>query len=209
MADNAPERWLPVVGFEDLYEVSDLGRLRSLGRVDNRGRRHAPRIMRGSPDGENYIVVVLTAKGVGGAPGQRFPTRMHVLVLEAFVGPRPAGMDACHANDVPTDNRLTNLRWDLRSANHADAARNRSRLTTHRIPGTGSWSRVNGSCRRGHLLVEPNLSGGPTSRRRRCRACQAGHNAVREAAKQGRQLDLDTECHRYYSLLTSTCTTSQ
>lgn len=201
MTDLPAERWLPVVGFEGLYEVSDLGRLRSLGRVDNRGRRRAPRLMRGSPDGENYIVVVLTAAGVDGAPGRRLPERMHVLVLEAFVGPRPSGVDACHANDIPTDNRLVNLRWDVRSANRADAIRNRSRLTTSRLPG--ARIRVSGSCIRGHLLAEPNLSGAPVTSRRRCLACQRGHNAVRDAAKRGRLLDLDTECHRHYQLITA------
>jgi len=201
MSDPTAERWLPVLGFEDLYEVSDLGRLRSLGRVDSLGRRRAPRFLRGSRDGENYTVVVLTAAGDNGVPGRRHPTRLHVLVLEAFVGPRPPGHDACHANDDPTDNRLVNLRWDVRAANRKDAARNRSRLTTQRIPG--ERRRVPGLCVRGHRMVEPNLTNVHADGRRRCRACQCGHNAVQEAAKRGRVLDLDSECHRHYRRLMS------
>lgn len=46
------------------------------------------------------------------------------LVLEAFVGPRPCGMVACHRNDHAADNRLSNLRWDTPKANAADALRN-------------------------------------------------------------------------------------
>jgi len=48
---------------------------------------------------------------------------VHVLLLETFVGPRPAGMDACHYNGRKTDNRLVNLRWDTRSANQYDSVR--------------------------------------------------------------------------------------
>jgi hypothetical protein len=45
---------------------------------------------------------------------------VHSLVLEAFVGPRPAGMDACHNNGDPSDNRAENLRWDTRKGNFVD-----------------------------------------------------------------------------------------
>jgi hypothetical protein len=47
---------------------------------------------------------------------------IHTLVLEAFVGPRPPGTEACHFPDPdPSNNRLDNLRWDSRTANHADS----------------------------------------------------------------------------------------
>lgn len=46
---------------------------------------------------------------------------VHRLVLEAFVGPRPPGMVACHGPDRdPANNRVTNLRWDTRKANSGD-----------------------------------------------------------------------------------------
>lgn len=46
---------------------------------------------------------------------------IHHLVLEAFVGPRPDGMEACHDPDpTPANNALANLRWDTRSNNNAD-----------------------------------------------------------------------------------------
>ncbi len=45
---------------------------------------------------------------------------MHVLILNAFVGPRPSGYQACHNNGIRSDNRLDNLRWDTVSANHMD-----------------------------------------------------------------------------------------
>ena len=45
---------------------------------------------------------------------------IHALVLEAFVGPRPAGYYGCHNNNIPGDNRRWNLRWDTPKANSAD-----------------------------------------------------------------------------------------
>ena len=47
----------------------------------------------------------------------------HRLVLEAFVGPRPAGAVCCHADGNRTNNNLSNLRWDTPKANTADSLR--------------------------------------------------------------------------------------
>lgn len=49
---------------------------------------------------------------------------VHRLILEAFIGPCPDGMEGCHFDDDPSNNRLTNLRWDTPKANKADAFRN-------------------------------------------------------------------------------------
>ncbi len=49
---------------------------------------------------------------------------VHLLMLEAFIGPRPAGFYACHGNDVKDDNRLENLRWDTKQANWRDRKAN-------------------------------------------------------------------------------------
>lgn len=49
---------------------------------------------------------------------------VHRLVLETFIGPCPKGMETCHNNDVPNDNRLENLRWDTHSNNHKDKVKN-------------------------------------------------------------------------------------
>jgi hypothetical protein len=48
---------------------------------------------------------------------------VHHLVLEAFVGPCPPGMQGCHNDGDPTNNRPENLRWDTPKANMADRAR--------------------------------------------------------------------------------------
>ncbi|WP_171947573.1 NUMOD4 motif-containing HNH endonuclease [Bradyrhizobium erythrophlei] len=126
------ERWLPVVGFEGKYEVSELGRVRSLDRIETYVRRdqysgrdltirrkHRGRILQPGPQVSGHRTVVLGRK-----EGSRL---VHHLVLEAFVGPRPAGHEGCHRNDLPDDNRLSNLTWGTRSQNVKDAVRNGKR----------------------------------------------------------------------------------
>jgi hypothetical protein len=48
---------------------------------------------------------------------------VHRLVLEAFIGLRPEGLECCHADGVRTNNRLENLRWDTHASNIADMRR--------------------------------------------------------------------------------------
>lgn len=49
---------------------------------------------------------------------------IHRLVLEAFVGPCPEGMECCHEDDNPSNNNLSNLRWGTRLDNSKDKKRN-------------------------------------------------------------------------------------
>lgn len=55
--------------------------------------------------------------------GKRHNCFVHKLVLIAFVGPRPHGMECCHGDGDPTNNAITNLRWDTKVANMADRDR--------------------------------------------------------------------------------------
>lgn len=51
--------------------------------------------------------------------GRAVPKLLHRAVLEAFIGPCPSGMEACHSPDPDRTNcRLENLRWDTRRANN-------------------------------------------------------------------------------------------
>ncbi len=109
VAEAGVEKWCPVVGYEGLYEVSSYGVIRSLPRRRTAGRALIP--IRGS----RYHYVNLTRPG-----GQRKQFTVHRLVLEAFVGPRPEGKQACHNDGNPLHNALINLRWDTVSANNLD-----------------------------------------------------------------------------------------
>lgn len=125
MDDATPECWLPVPGHEGLYEVSDLGRVRSLERLETvtrQGRsyirRRRERLLRATPDPDGYLKVRLYRDSV---PDE---CKVHILVLTAFVGPRPDGMLGRHINDVNADNWLANLAWGTPSDNMQDLQRN-------------------------------------------------------------------------------------
>ncbi len=52
--------------------------------------------------------------------GRRAHRNVHTLVMETFVGPRPAGTQCAHLNGVRTDARLVNLAWKTPAENDAD-----------------------------------------------------------------------------------------
>lgn len=105
------ERWLPVLGFEGLYEVSDCAQVRSL-------RRH--KVLRPSPSSCSPYLKVTLYRGKGrGSVTQP----LHILVAAAFLGPRPEGLMARHLDNNPMHNHLRNLEYGTRSENHADRRR--------------------------------------------------------------------------------------
>lgn len=154
-AISTSENWKPVLGHPK-YEVSDLGRVRSLDMECRFGNRHwikPGQMLKPQRQKLGYLHVNL-------AGGHR--RLVHHLVLEAFVGPRPEGMETLHANDVRDDNRLENLSWGTHQRNLIDAS---ERL---RFPVQSSTH-----CRNGHEFTTENTylytSGGrPT---RCCRTC--------------------------------------
>lgn len=114
------EEWRAVPGFEGLYEVSDLGRVRSLDRVvicsgPAKGRyasKKPGRVLRPGPTGSGHLSVSL-----GRYAGSRL---VHHLVAEAFIGSRPPGKELRHLNGHANDNRLLNLAYGTRSQNIRD-----------------------------------------------------------------------------------------
>lgn len=107
-AEAAPERWRSVPGYEGLYSVSDLGRVRR----DAAGvGTHAGRILKLSHHNNGYRHVILFAKGV------KRLWFVHRLVTAAFIGPCPAGYEVDHINANRADNRVTNLRYLTKAQN--------------------------------------------------------------------------------------------
>lgn len=115
------EIWKEIPGFEGRYEVSDLGRIRSMDRVANYGRWGAGETRRLK---SKVRVLTPTTGGYLGTGvkvnGKLVWIKAHIAVLTAFRGPRPPGMEACHGDGDVTNNYLSNLRWDTKSGNNRD-----------------------------------------------------------------------------------------
>jgi HNH endonuclease/Helix-turn-helix domain len=79
------------------------------------------------PYGSRYCVVCLRPEPNGRV--RQF--YVHQLVLEAFVGPRPLGTEACHNDGDTANNALINLRWDTSGENKRDEYRHGRRR--HRL----------------------------------------------------------------------------
>ncbi len=122
------EEWRSVVGFEGFYEVSNLGRVRRLPGFLPTKRPGAFRSWKGrimklhAVKKDGHLLFRFCKYNVRGNYS------VHRAVLEAFVGPCPEGMQACHFPDRdPTNNRLDNLRWDTPKANSLDSLKHGTR----------------------------------------------------------------------------------
>lgn len=164
------ERWLPVVGYEGQYDVSDHGRIRSVDRtvtqLDRWGNQTTRRL-------KGRVLRTGRTKKRNGSPGYLFVKMpgnvtllVHRAVLEAFRGPCPPRMkDGAHKDDDPTNNRLDNLEWDSRLGNQRTAVKNGRNYNANKT-----------RCDNGHDFTPENTILGLSANgqpRRDCRACQA------------------------------------
>lgn len=107
------ELWRDVPNYVGMYQVSDEGRVRSLHRVlesvTRTGRRPVKQMMKLHIDRKGRMKVMLCAAG---KPKLH---QVHRLVLDAFIGGCPVGMECRHEDENFTNNRLDNLRWGARN----------------------------------------------------------------------------------------------
>ena len=184
--DVSAERWLPVPGHFG-YEASSLGQIRSIDRVITR-KDGTPHPLRGKvlcqyTMARGHLQVTLNR-------GVKFLS--HHVIMFAFVGPRPDGLECCHNDGNPANNRLENLRWDTLSSNHLDRVRH----------GTHTMSRRT-HCPRSHSLTEPNLMPWMVINRgyRGCLACHRANSYVRYWSERGVSHDMQIVSDRYYEEL--------
>lgn len=128
------EEWRPVVGYEQFYEVSNLGNVRSLPRRV-RAKAGATRVMRArskSPwkDDQGYMRIELYDQS-----GRMRQRKVHHMVMAAFLGERPSGMLALHRDDVKSNNALSNLYYGTHSQNNTDTVRNGNHKPVGARPG--------------------------------------------------------------------------
>lgn len=117
------ERWRDVVGFESLYQVSSLGRVRSCDRVvsvnGQNQRALTGRVLKQSltTASKRYYAVTLSKEGV------TKKISVHLLVAEAFLGPRPVGLYVLHGEKGPKNNSVSNLKYGSQHENLMDCYR--------------------------------------------------------------------------------------
>ena len=160
----ATEEWRPVSGYVGAYEVSNLGRVRSVTRISTEGSRpphqHVGRVLRGCLDRGGYLYVSLCRAGTVRT------MRVHRLVATAFLGHPPDGTEVDHINSVRTDNRASNLRWLSRREN-----------ILRGVGPTAAQARQT-NCKRGHDLSSARLS---QRGERVCRRCKTDLERARRA----------------------------
>lgn len=184
---DVEETWLPVAAFRGAYEVSSLGRVRSLNRVvggvGGSRRTIQGRILSLEAISRGYQTVTLCLGG------SQTTFKVHRLVLTAF-HPEPVqdGMLALHGDGDCLHNCAGNLRWGSRQENSRDALRH----GTH--AGIGRTH-----CPLGHELIEENLANWKrTHGTRHCLACSRAHGRRASARRRGVELEIQPLADKYW-----------
>lgn len=179
MTPEDEEEWRPVPGYEGFYEVSSMGRVRSLDRTIRnslgRLRHYKGRLIKAPINpGNGYYSVLLYREG------HEKMHSVHRLVLRAFQGEPPQpNMQCCHNDGNPLNNRADNLRWDTSSNNHLD------RIKHGRMPLAARTH-----CKWGHEYTPENTYFRPTApRARQCRICLWVLNRARYVSHEQALID--------------------
>lgn len=111
------EIWKPVVGFEGIYSVSSIGRIR--GEIFSANNKYKPgRILKPYPTKKGYLHVPLSK--------DRTVKYFYIstLVATAFLGPKPDGLEINHKDGIKTNDYPNNLEYVTHSENLLHAHRN-------------------------------------------------------------------------------------
>ena len=118
---NEPAKWMPVVGYEGFYEISNEGEVRGVKRmvVTPQGLRTIlGKTLKTRINNDGYVDVRISKEG------QVRTTFIHVLLAKAFI-PNPKNKpEVNHINGIKTDNRIENLEWVSHAENIDHAYQN-------------------------------------------------------------------------------------
>lgn len=121
--------WRDVVGYEGFYKVSNFGQVKGVDREVWNGTtmRKAVGVVLKQKINQNQPMVNLNKNS------SVCSFKVAVLVLTAFGGIKPEGMECCHEDGNPLNNIASNLRWDTHQGNMLDMVRH----------GTGNKFKLN------------------------------------------------------------------
>lgn len=147
------EVWKDIPGYEGLYQVSSLGRVRSFGRyVKNRYKMiwRAGKTLKQGKDNKGYMTVVLCAN-------KQQTKKVHRLVASAFL-PNPENKPQInHINGNKQDNRTDNLEWCSQSENMLHAWATGLQKREHKKNDSRSIKITQYSCDMKKLEVFPSM----------------------------------------------------
>lgn len=159
---NPSEKWLPVVGYEGLYEVSDFGRVRRTGATQGARVGHVLAQVELRKRGGYFAI------GLRGGPKRKM-MRVHRLVAAAFLGPSDLPL-VRHLDGNPKNNHVSNLAYGDVSQNAQDRTRHgRSRDSNQNSGKT--------HCKHGHEFTAENTISRVSANGRSARKCRTCTNA--------------------------------
>jgi hypothetical protein len=174
------ETWHAIYGFEGLYEVSNLGRVRRVGKAARNGKGRGGgavigRVLTTNVTPHGYVHVQLYRDG---KPENR---QVHRLVAEAFIGPREPGLEPNHKDGDKTNNAPSNLEWLTRSDNmlHAYATGLRKPATVPSGENHHGVKLTDDQVRQIRQLFKPRTYGAP----RLAREFGVGHFTIYSVVK--------------------------
>lgn len=105
------ETWRPVINYENLYQVSNYGRVKSLRHIDRRGRKIVGRVLKPGKSGVGYFTVCLWRNE---KPKSYL---VHRLVAETYIENPLKKSQVNHIDRNKLNNHVDNLEWTTPSEN--------------------------------------------------------------------------------------------